>query len=350
MATDDIAKAIGGDGEVLWNSISKYVSVVDTIGDVFDKDDSTFDINDGGTSTTITTTGVGEVKDKVVDAAGEAIGISTPSSDSNTGQKSVPEDDPNCKSKGVTNKGIIRSARWKAIINGAMLALNTANSLKMAKLQRDIGKAYQELAEDQRKYYNDRYKPLEVSLTQEALNLKKYDRDKEKLITGQMLISARNLTAGKIDKALACTGRYCTGQRAAIMNDQLLEQAAIESLAAGLAHRYVDKDEITHNNLRWEKREQVLKIGRDIPTQAVSYASMAAGIFGSLGKQAGQAAEGAMGFLAYGRGETVYPERRPPLTYPAYIVKPTTLELFKPEPPKIYEKPKPQETVISLRG
>ena len=165
-----------------------------------------------------------------------------------------------------------------------------------------------------------------------------------------MLISARNLTAGKIDKALACTGRYCTGQRAAIMNDQLLEQAAIESLAAGLAHRYVDKDEITHNNLRWEKREQVLKIGRDIPTQAVSYASMAAGIFGSLGKQAGQAAEGAMGFLAYGRGETVYPERRQPLTYPAYIVKPTTLELFKPEPPKTYEKPKEPATTIKLLG
>lgn len=164
MATDDIAKAIGGDGEVLWGSISKYVSVVDTIGDVFDADDSTFDINDGGTSTTITTTGVGEVKDKTVDGSKEPIGISTPSSDSNTGQKSVPEDDPNCKSKGVTNKGIIRSARWKAIISGAMLALNTANSLKMAKLQRDIGKAYQELAEDQRKYYNDRYKPLEISI------------------------------------------------------------------------------------------------------------------------------------------------------------------------------------------
>ena len=348
MAIGDISKAIGGDGEVLWKSISKYISVVDTVGGVFDGDDSTFDINDGGTSTTITTTVLGEVKDKVIDEAKEVIGINTSSSSS--GQKSVPEDDPNCKSKGVTNNGIIHSARWKAIISGAMLALNTANSLKMAKLQRDIGKAYQELAEEQRKYYNDRYKPLEVSLTQEALKLPKYDRDKEKLITGQMLISARNLTAGKIDKVLACTGRYCTGQRAAIMNDQLLEQAAIESLAAGLAHRYVDKDEITHNNLRWEKREQVLKIGRDIPTQAVSYASMAAGIFGSLGKQAGQAAEGAMGFLAYGRGETVYPERRQPLTYPVYIVKPTTLELFKPEPPKTYAKPKPQETVISLRG
>lgn len=302
--------AIGGDGEVLWQSISNYISVVDE--------------------------------------AKEVIGISTPSSAG--GQQSVPEDDPNCKSKGITNEGIIRSARWKAAINGAMLALNTANSLKMAKLQRDIGKAYQALAEEQRKYYNDRYKPLEVSLTQEAIALKKYDRNKEKLITGQMLVSARNLTAGKIDKALACTGRYCTGQRAAIMNDQLLEQSMVESLTAGLAHRYVDKDEIAHNNLRWEKREQVLKIGRDIPTQAVSYASMAAGIFGSLGKQAGQAAEGAMGFLAYGRADTVYPERRKPLSYPVYILNPTTYDLYKPEPPKTYEKPKDPETTIKLSG
>lgn len=348
MAIGDIAKAIGGDGEVLWKSISKYVSVVDTIGGVVGGDDSTFDINDGGTNTTITKAVVGKLKDKVTDTAKEAIGIKTSSSSSE--QKSVPEDDPNCKSKGVTNKGVIHAARWKALISGAMLALNTANSLKMAKLQRDIGKAYQELAEDQRKYYNDRYKPLEISLTDEALKLPKYDRDKEKLIAGQMLISARNLTAGKIDKALACTGRYCTGQRAAIVNDQLLEQAAIESLTAGLAHRYVDKDEITHNNLRWEKREQVLKIGRDIPTQAVSYASLAAGIFGSLGKQAGQAAEGAMGFLAYGRGETVYPERRQPMTYPVYFIDPTKLELPKVDKPKTYEKPKEPGTTIKLSG
>lgn len=67
MATGDIAKAIGGDGETLWNSISKYVSVVDTIGGASDKDDST------------------------------VLGI-------NNAQKSVSEDDPQCKSKGVTNE------------------------------------------------------------------------------------------------------------------------------------------------------------------------------------------------------------------------------------------------------
>lgn len=333
--------AVEGDVTTLWQSISRYVSVADVLG----ASAGDFGAGVGGTNTSITRTAITALANRVGNQSNNPVSVITSGS-----QQSVPEDDPSCKSKGVTNEGVVKSARWQAIVNGAMLAVNTYNSLRMAKLQRDIGKDYLALAEKQRKYYNDRYKPLEVSLTQEALNLPKYDRSKEKLITGQMLISARGLTAGKIDKALSCTGRYCTGQRAAIMNDQLLEQATIESLTAGLAHRYVDKDEIVHNNLRWEKREQVLKIGRDIPTQAVSYASMASGIFGSIGKQAGQAAEGAIGFLAYGRADTVYPERRQPISHPVYYLEPTKLDLQKYERPKVYEKPKEPETVISLRG
>lgn len=339
MALGSIVNLVGG-GK-LGSSVSDFVSVVETIGGAFDPNDTTFDNNDGGTKTTITQT--------IIDKAGELVGITPPNSPDNK-QKQVPEDDPSCKSKGVTNDGIIKSARWQGILNAAILAVNTLNSLKMAKLQRDIGKDYLKLADDQRQYYNDRYKPLEISLTKEALGLPKYNRDKEKLITGQMLISARNLTAGKIDKVMSCTGRYCTGQRASIMSDQLLEQATIESLTAGLAHRYVDKDEMVHNNLRWEKREQVLRIGRDIPTQAVSYASLAGGIFGSLGKQAGQAAEGAMGFLAYGRADTVYPERRTPMGFPVIYLEPTKLELPKVDKPKTYDTPKEPETIIKLRG
>ena len=262
----------------------------------------------------------------------------------------VSEDDSKCRTTGVTDDGVIKSAKWKAIVAGAVLAYNTLNSLRMAKLQRDLGQKYLELAEEHRKYYNERYKPLEISLTQEALNLPKYVRDKEQLYTGQMLVSARGKLAGKIDKAISCTGRYCTGQRAAIMTDQLLEQATIESMVAGFAYRYTDREEINHNNLRWEKREQVMKIGRDIPTEAVSYASLATGTFGSLGKQAGQAAEGAMGFLAYGRGETQYPQRRGPLTVSEYKYKPTPLETFKPRPPENYKKPEEPKTEIKLSG
>ena len=262
----------------------------------------------------------------------------------------VSEDDSKCRTTGVTDEGVIKSAKWKAILSGAILAYNTLNSLRMAKLQRDLGQKYLELAEEHRKYYNERYKPLEIALTQEALALPKYKRDKEQLNTGQMLVSVRGRNAGKIDKAISCTGRYCTGQRAAIMTDQLLEQATVESMVAGFAYRYTDREEINHNNLRWEKREQAMKIGRDIPAEAVSYASLAAGTFGSLGKQAGQAAEGAMGFLAYGRGETQYPPRRGPMTVAEYRWTPTKIEEFKPKPPENYTKPKEPEQTIKLSG
>lgn len=262
----------------------------------------------------------------------------------------VSEDDSKCRTTGVTDEGVIKSAKWKAILSGTILAYNTLNSLRMAKLQRDLGQKYLELAEDHRKYYNERYKPLEISLTQEALALPKYVRDKERLNTGQMLVSVRGRNAGKIDKAISCTGRYCTGQRAAIMTDQLLEQAVTESMVAGLGFRYTDREEINHNNLRWEKREQVMKTGRDIPTEAVSYASLAAGTFGSLGKQASAATEGAIGFLAYGRGDTQYPPRRGPMTVAEYRWTPTKLEEFKPKPPENYTKPKEPEQTIKLSG
>lgn len=261
----------------------------------------------------------------------------------------VSEDDSKCRTTGVTDQGVIKSAKWKAIISGAVLAYNTMNSLRMAKLQRDLGQKYLELAEDHRNYYNEQFKPLEIALTQEALALPKYVRDKEQLNTGQMLVSVRGRNAGKIDKALSCTGRYCTGQRAAIMAGQLLEQAVTESMVTGLGFRHTDREEINHNNLRWEKRGQVMKIGRDIPTEAVSYASLAAGTFGSLGKQAGHAAAGLMGFLGYGRANTVYPERQA-LTVGSYKYTPKKLETVEVAKPKTYTKPKEPETTIKLLG
>lgn len=264
----------------------------------------------------------------------------------------VSEDDPMCQNEGVTDEGVTQASRLKSILSAGVLALNVANSLRMAKLQRDLGRRYLELAEEHRRYYNERFKPLEISLTQEALALPLYVRDKEQLNTGQMLISARLPSAGAADAVISCTGRYCTGQRAAILTDQLLKQATVESMAAGLAHRYTDKEEITRNNLRWDKREQVMKIGRDIPTEAVSYASLAAGIFGSLGEQAGKAAEGAMSFLAYNaeRGQTQYPPRRGPMQVGTYRYIPTELEEYSPKPRETYKQPEPPTQTIRVMG
>lgn len=261
-------------------------------------------------------------------------------------------DDSCCKNKGITDAGIAESQKWKTMISAAIAAFNLYSSLRNAKLQRDLGEKYLELAEDHRNYYNEHYKPLEKSLTEEAQALPIYQRDKEQLYASQMLMTVRGKHAANIADAMTCTGRYCTGQRAAIMTDQVLEQAAIESLTAGLGFRYTDREEINFNNLRWDKRDQVAKIGRDVPTEALSYASLAMGTFGRVGKQAGEAAEGAVGFLAYNnnRRDTRYPQRRGDINIPSYTYIPQKLEV--PDVPKrpTFKLPEPPETKIKLSG
>lgn len=251
---------------------------------------------------------------------------------SNTPKES--EDDPQCQNKGVTDAGIQNTSRWKSILSAAIVIYNTLMALKIAKLQRDLGEKYLQLSEDHRNYYNERYKPLEESMTKEAAALPYYERNKDPLYTGQMLVTAKNRTRGAIDKSISCTGRYCTGQRNAIMTDQLLDQAANESLVAGMAHRYADREEITHNNLRWDKREQVMKVGRDIPTEAASYANMAMGVLGDLTAQAGNAT-----WVSSERMETKYPPRRGDIKLPSYTMKIPQVETPKNDRP-VFETPK----------
>lgn len=274
------------------------------------------------------TSGVGGV-------IGSLLGSSTPKES---------EDDPECQNNGVTDEGIQSTSRWKSILSAAIIVYNTLMALKIAKLQRDLGEKYLQLSEDHRNYYNDRFKPLEESMTKEASDLPFYERNKDHLYTGQMLVSAKNQTRGAIDKSISCTGRYCTGQRAAIMTDQLLDQAANESLVAGMAHRYADREEITLNNLRWDKREQVMKVGRDIPTEAASYANMAMGVLGDLTAQAGNAT-----WVSSERMETKYPPRRGDIKLPSYTMKIPQVETPKNERP-VFETPKEPPKEYKVTG
>ena len=231
------------------------------------------------------------------------------------GTPQVSSSDPRCGSTGVDDAGIFSVSTIRTAIATGTSALNLANSAKMAGLQEEIAKGYAKLAEDARNYYKEEYKPLELDNLKEVEALELYNRNKESMYRGQMVLSARDKIAGKLEGALSCTGRYCTGQRASLLSDALIEQAAVEASIAALAYRYIDDEEIVRNALRWERRRGVLDLGRGIPTASVAYAELAAGIFGSLGAQSGKAAEGIVGSLGFGRNrrQTEYPDRREPL-------------------------------------
>ena len=260
----------------------------------------------------------------------------------------VSASDPRCGSPGVDDTGIFSVSAIRTAIATGTSALNLANSAKMARLQEEIAEGYAKLAEDARNYYKEEYKPLELENLKEVDELELYSRNKESMYRGQMILSARNSIAGKLETAISCTGRYCTGQRATLLNDALIEQSAVEASIAALAYRYIDDEEIVRNALRWERRRGVLDLGRDIPTASVAYAELAAGIFGSLGAQSGKAAEGIVGSLGFGRNrrQTEYPDRRDPLIVQRRPYEPIDL-IHRPVTPRTIIQPEKTPTVAA---
>lgn len=233
---------------------------------------------------------------------------------------SVAASDGSCRNTGITDAGLASSASIKGALNAAILGINTYTSLRIAEMQHDLARDYAKMSEWYRNHYFDNYHPIEKALIDEAKNEPEYKYNKHDLTKGQMLVSAKLGFIGKLEKTVSCTGRYCTGQRQAITNDILVEQATIENAICGLAHRHATDEEITRNTKRWERRNNVLKLGRDLPTESVSYGNLASGIFGSIGQQAAAAAQGASEALAFGstRRDTRYPPRRGPLTTAPY--------------------------------
>lgn len=225
----------------------------------------------------------------------------------------LSESDGNCNKKRTDDKDIARMAKIRAGLAAAVTAINTATALKIAEMEHDLAKDYARLAKEFKQYYFDNYRPIEKELVKEAMEDKPYD-DPKKLDFDKaaMLLSAKMRFVGRLEKAMSCTGRYCTGQRASLMNDALLEQATTEAMICGLAYRNNEEEKATREALRWERRSQVLRLGSNLPTEAVSYANLATGIFGSIGQQAAAAAQSAAWYIGHTleRQDTKYPERR----------------------------------------
>ena len=241
-------------------------------------------------------------------------------------RKTIAASDPKCEDDRVDDKAVSRMAKIRAGLAAAVTAINTATALKIAEMEHDLAKDYTRLAKDFKQYYFDNYRPIEKELVKEAMEDKPYnDPKKLDFDKAAMLLSAKMRFVGRLENAMSCTGRYCTGQRASLMNDALLEQATTEAMVCGLAYRNNEEEKATRDALRWERRSQVLRLGSNLPTEAVSYASLATGIFGSIGQQATAAAESAAWYIGNSleRKDTKYPERRGAMSLGTWLPKVT---------------------------
>lgn len=198
-----------------------------------------------------------------------------------------------------------------SILSGAALAAAAANAYKafdIAYTEWKMAKKYWRIAENWLDYYKDFYAPVENQELDEAMNLPIAEPHYDAAIA-RARASAWIMFKGKLRDSLRCTSKYCTGLRADMLAQIVMAQGVAVSAAEGLGYRNERAYVEARNDVRWEKRLNTAKRGRDIVAEVTSLGAASAGIYGSLLDQAWQGLAGAGQYLGYteNRLDTRYP-------------------------------------------
>lgn len=197
------------------------------------------------------------------------------------------------------------------ILSAAAIAAagyNAYKALDIAKQEWEMAKKYWRIAENWLDYYKDFYAPVEDQELREAMALEKPEPF-YKAARGRARTSAWIEFRGQLRKAMRCTSRYCTGLR----NDMLMRitqaQAQAVSLADGLGYRNERAYVEARDDVRWERRLNTAKRGRDMIADAPALGMASAGIYGNLLDQAWEGLESAGMYLGYSskRNQPAYP-------------------------------------------
>lgn len=197
------------------------------------------------------------------------------------------------------------------ILSAAALAAagyNAYKALDIAIKEWEMAKKYWRIAENWLDYYKSAYAPVEDQEISEALALKEAEPSYE-IARGRARASAWIEFKGKLRGAMRCTSRYCTGLRADMLARITQAQAQAVSLSDGLGYRNERAHIEARNDVRWEKRLNTAKRGRDIVADVTSLGMASAGIYGSLLDQTWEGLVAAGQYLGYegNRNPTHYP-------------------------------------------
>lgn len=185
---------------------------------------------------------------------------------------------------------------------------NAYKAYEIAQKEWEMAKKYWRIAENWLDYYKNAYAPVEDQELAEASKLEKAEPFYE-AARGRARTSAWIEYKGKLRQAMRCTSRYCTGLRGDMLVRISQAQAQSVAMADGLGYRNERAYVEARNDVRWEKRLNTAKRGRDIIADVTSLGTASAGIYGSLLEQAWQGLESAGMYLGYtnNRNAPAYP-------------------------------------------
>lgn len=210
------------------------------------------------------------------------------------------------------------------ILSAAALAAagaNAAKALEIAQKEWEMAKKYWRIAENWLDYYKDAYAPVEDQELDEARDLPIAEPHYDAAIA-RARASAWITFKGKLRESMRCTSKYCTGLRADMLAQISMAQGIAVSTAEGLGYRNERAYVEARNDVRWEKRLNTAKRGRDIVADVTALGMAAAGIYGSLLDQTWQGLSAAGQYLGYDNNRN---QPRYPTTYLAGQMQPVSL-------------------------
>jgi hypothetical protein len=202
------------------------------------------------------------------------------------------------------------SVVWQAAA-AVLAAVNVSSSMEMAQKQFDLAQRYYRIARAWRDWYNQGFVPLENKELDEIWDEGPYEPHYE-AAAGRASVTAKLVFKDKLEQVLRCTSSYATGLRQALIKDMVSLTGSATAFAEGLGIRNERARTEIMDGLRWKHREAAVSRGRGMAASNVTYAQLAAGIYGDLANQAGKAAAGYVRFIGYAeeRLKTMLPEHK----------------------------------------
>lgn len=200
---------------------------------------------------------------------------------------------------------------WTMLFQAAAVAIAVANGIA----QQEIADKQQDLADSwyqQAKYKWDRYAGTYIPLEKKLLN-----EVSSTPVPSLDCAGAESRAQQSVDSAYGEASDYMARQAKALrlcMDSSLLGYVNLKqnvALVDSRNYNYVDDRWFRDykDDQRWNRRSNVLSLGRNLDSQALSYGQVANALYGQVGQQIDRAASGLVTALGYfgARNDTYYP-------------------------------------------
>lgn len=202
-------------------------------------------------------------------------------------------------------------SKWNNAFRVAQLAIATANALvqgQIADKNQDLAKAYYDMAKEKWDRFESNYMPLEKELLKEVSSVEVRSMQcADDCSRANTSVSTSYGMVSKFVKQQARKYRICIDPSMSSMLDFRQSSMLVDSSNYNISDDRWFTD--YKNDQRWNRRSNVLNLGRNLTSLALSYGDMARSIAKQVGTQVNDAASSLMQSLGYygGRNDTVYP-------------------------------------------